>query len=587
MRLIPPYLHPDVKSWGEKRLFDELKGSSLTDDYHILHSVNLPDHLYKVCGELDFVIVSPRGLFVLEIKGGQVSRKDGIWVYEDRYGNQRRSSEGPFNQAESGMYSLRNRLLETVSEEDLKQIVLGWGVIFPSCSFEFSSVEWDEKIILDAPAWKNEGIVDYLIKLENYWHEKHRGKPTRCSTDIVRKIVQAIRPDFYPAVSLRVQADEIEGRLVRMSQEQYDRLEIIEHCPRILIEGGAGTGKTFLACETAKRHASDQKKVLFLCYSPVLAAFLNKRIGSDFITVTSIHNLMLKTVRKYGDLPAGFTQGMPVIDPWFMEKLAPAFEHAAINLPVDDKYQVLIVDEGQDIINFSYLMVLDKLLVGGLEEGVWRIYLDPYNQSAIFGAFDPEALELLKSLGPVPPRLKVNCRNTDPILMQTRAATGADIATISTGPGPVVSTRFYQSRDQAVLLLEEFLESLDADETPLSEITILSPLPFEESSASLLSRKWLRRIQILNTDVWDKFPFSNVSYSTVSGFKGLENRFIALIDIDEIDTSLNIATLYVGMTRARVQLWLCIDEQLKKHWQDVIIKNLKKISEESRLGQQR
>jgi hypothetical protein len=87
--MIPPRISPATRSGAERRLFEELGAVDLPQDWVCMHSVDLPDHLYKVCGELDFVVVGPRGLYVLEVKGGGVSCDGGIWRFTDRWGRVR------------------------------------------------------------------------------------------------------------------------------------------------------------------------------------------------------------------------------------------------------------------------------------------------------------------------------------------------------------------------------------------------------------------------------------------------------------------------------------------------------------------
>ena len=43
--------------------------------------LGLADHRKKIWGEADIVILSEKGVFVLEVKGGTVSCKDGVWTF--------------------------------------------------------------------------------------------------------------------------------------------------------------------------------------------------------------------------------------------------------------------------------------------------------------------------------------------------------------------------------------------------------------------------------------------------------------------------------------------------------------------------
>jgi hypothetical protein len=585
MRLIPSQIAPATRSRAEKRLFAAFKALGLPDNYCCLHSVNLPDHEYKVCGELDFVLIGPGGLYVLEVKGGGVSCKEGIWYFENRYGQIEHSSEGPFQQARSGMYSLRTRLLDTFSEYELSQLVFGYGVVFPDCDFDVAGIEWPREIILDTKRWHNEGLSAYIKTLEKYWHTKLARTQEHAPGDLIARLIRALRPSFDLVRSLQSQADEIEGRLVQLTEEQYSRLDIIEESRCILIQGGAGTGKTFLAIEIARRHAASGQQVLFVCFSPVLAAYIAAQNTAYRIRVASVYELMLDVVSKYGQIPSGYIPGLHLTDPWFVKYLAPAYDAAARHLPKAEQFDVLIVDEGQDILNIDHLSALGSMLKGGLETGTWRIFYDPFNQGAIFNAMDPDALELLDDYQPVKAKLKINCRNTDQIVWQTKLITGADIGTRSTGPGPEVIFKTFHNTQEAAGLLEAYLDNLWNRQVEGYAITILSPVPFQQSSAFLLSKKWHQRITVLSSLGRLKFPFRGLTFATVAEFKGLENRFIALIDIEDLDSTPSaLAALYVGMSRARVSLWVAMHEQLRDRQRELGKLHLPQVLEDMQHG---
>ncbi len=49
-----------------------------------------------------------------------------------------------------------------------------------------------------------------------------------------------------------------------------------------------------------------------------------------------------------------------------------------------DLFDVLIVDEGQDLFEFDAISLLENSLKGGLEQGEWYIFHDVNNQAGLF-----------------------------------------------------------------------------------------------------------------------------------------------------------------------------------------------------------
>ena len=109
-RMLPPTIHSSVTSGAERRIFKQIQNAAGTDSWVCLHSLGLVKHAHKRRAEIDFLVICPAGLFVLEVKGGRVSCNDGVWIHTDRYGESTRKHEGPFDQASSAMFALEKDL---------------------------------------------------------------------------------------------------------------------------------------------------------------------------------------------------------------------------------------------------------------------------------------------------------------------------------------------------------------------------------------------------------------------------------------------------------------------------------------------
>ena len=534
--MIPSTPTRSTKSSAERRVFSMLSAVDMPAPSWALHSLNLSEHEYKVVGELDFVVLCPLGLLVLEVKGGGVECREGVWVYTDRFGVEHRRQEGPFTQARSGMFSLKQRLAEELGSAAIGDLVFGFGVVFPDCAFDVHSVEWSTEMVIDEPRLRARSLEGSLYDLFGYWRQKSTrpGKPSR---DELAAIAHVLRPDFDKVPSLQHRLDDLDQRMERLTDEQYERLDAFEATPRMVCLGGAGTGKTFIASEMARRHAALGERVLLGCSSSNLAAFLRARLRADLVDVRTVDDAL---------------------------SLEPSAE----------PYDVLILDEAQDVLDADTLLELDRLLKGGLEDGIWRVFCDVNNQSDVVGRFEPEALEYLQRFGPTG-ELRRNCRNTHEIVLQTKLLTAADLGTPSAGHGLPVSFRFYDDEDEELANLEAHLEDLASRDVALGQVTLLSPEALDCSVARRLPRRWKRRLTELNPSIAAAWPVGELTFSSIADFKGLENRFVILLDLTRLDEGTSdLSLVYVGMSRARAGLWIAMRSSLRPVVEAINLRNL-------------
>jgi hypothetical protein len=227
------------------------------------------------------------------------------------------------------------------------------------------------------------------------------------------------------------------------------------------------------------------------------------------------------------------------------------------------RYDAVVVDEAQDLLNFDDLAILDRILTGGLEDGRWFILLDSNNQRGLVGIFDQEAMDYLRSFRPADLILNDNCRNTREIVLRTRAMTGADVGVSTAGTGPDVEVIFEATPERRAAAVDRQLEALVGAGVEPAEIVFLSPLPLHESTYERLPARWRQRIDVLNLQGLQRRPGSRFGFATIADFKGLESRFILLADIGMKEYELDLPALYVGMTRARIGLWIVLDESVR------------------------
>jgi len=503
-------------SCAEMRVFDQLRSTFAgpgDTDWFALHSLNLPRHEYKRFGEIDFIVCGTDGLFVVEVKGGGVSCRDGVWETYNRSGVKERLKESPFRQAEGALHGLRKKLPHQIEHV----FVSGYGVVMPDVESLPESAEWDRAVLADAKDFKQ--FEQWFNRLIKHWRAKDARKP-KASSEQLRQLQQLLRPDFEAVVPLHITAGTVESRIARLTEDQLRLIDAVEANERVICAGGAGTGKTMLGLELAKRWSAAGMSVAMTCHSPWLKSFLerNPLVGLTICLSDSIHL---------------------------------AAKRAGIV-----KFDAVIVDEGQDILNMESLSKLDAYLSGGLDRGRWCFFHDINNQSGLCGAYVPDAYDYLTSLSPTKIRLRTNCRNSLPILERIQGALQADMGNSGVGNGPSVRESVANDRQEAIKFVESELEILaEGEGFVYGDIVILSHLPFDKSWASSLSPRWRKSISVLDGASFLRSARQSIGFAQVPDFKGLESEVIVLIDLPAPGSSAHLRSLhYVGMSRARAVL---------------------------------
>jgi hypothetical protein len=235
-----------------------------------------------------------------------------------------------------------------------------------------------------------------------------------------------------------------------------------------------------------------------------------------------------------------------------------------------DTVDVLLVDEGQDLLFMDAFVVLGGRLQGGLDEGRWRWFMDENRQAGISGRRERDAehflLEGLTTGVPTRVTLTRNCRNTREIIETIEAWTGAEIGRASLRDSlgsPTVhvyeSTASLAAEVSGVVdrLLEEGIE---ADEIAL--IHPKGPSPFPIGS---LSRSVVNRCVPLDVNTVRAGLRSRIVLGPVDRFKGLDRPVVLAVGFDSVDfIGPRLSELYVTTTRGNFSLHLFVGPELAR-----------------------
>lgn len=541
---IPPYMGEKIKSNAEKKMYDVLQKLNMKNAY-VLHSLGLPKHQSKIYGEIDFVVVCDRGVACLEIKGGRVECRDGKWFFKDRYGVEREKPEGPFAQVTGNMFSLRDVLKKKFqNNKHTKNLLTACGVVFPDIEFKSVSQEIISEVVYDN---RTEDITGYMNRVFDYWEERQHRQPSRLSPGDIRDIVQFLRGDFVFIPTLSDRLNSVEKRLVRLTSEQAQLMQALSLNKHLLIEGNAGTGKTLLAVDFAKKKAASGKKVLFLTYNKNLANNVIRQVDTiENLKVINIHALfgeyVAVDVKKMQENPnVYFSELLPEI---FYEYLSELSDEELEKI----KYDLIIMDEGQDILKPLYLYSLDTLLRGGFANGDCAVFYD--EKQNIYNPDYNDGMEILHGYNCTEFKLFVNCRNTVQIGTYSSKISGIDLGEFIRENGEEVQNISYEDDDDFKKKITGILKNLCKEKVDIRDVVFLAPKKYKNSKVA--------QAGIEVNEIGDNFDSSKELpvYATIQGFKGLDSKIVILTDVEYIRKENLSSFLYIAGTRARTLLYI-------------------------------
>lgn len=535
--MFPEHYHedPDSPSPAERKLFHAFK-SQLPAEYTVFHARTwhaLNDHGAARDGEADFVIAHPElGILVVEAKSGGVEcdAKGGSWHAVGLGGHRGREIDNPVKQGARNKGTLV-RLLTSLPAGRDRWWSVGWAVAFPDVTFDRAVAGLPESLVLDRRSLNNlEAWAEAALR---HWHEPGKHKPMGAEGLSILSGLLAGSHKVEPVTG--AQLADIDAELLTLTERQYQTLDALQDTARAAICGCAGSGKTLLAVEKCRRLATQGHRVLYVCFNILLAEHVREALAAfPTATVRHFHALCEEWVKRAGvALPA---KG----DAYWEKDLPKAFDAVARKLK-DERFDALVVDEGQDFKAHWWKPL--ELTLKNRQDGTLYVFYDD-NQNLFRG-------ELALPHIPTKFSLTENCRNLRRIHDTTmQFYKGRLKPTCHARAGRKPEVRLYDTDVQLETAFATMLHKFVRDDAiPTSDLVVLS---YRSAEKSVL---WKRRTfgGIALTDSPE--PGKNeVRWTTIHKFKGLDSHAVILAELEAHEPDVLRTIAYVGASRAKSQL---------------------------------
>ena len=512
--------------------------------------------------QIDFLLICQEGAIVVEVKGGTIELIRGFYYYYHK-GNLVEMSRTPFKQAHDYKWALiNNRILN-------KDIVfVDYVCAFPHSKLDISRDR--TQAALSCKLWNmnnhnsNESFADFCIDVIRRSKKSNRIMTEQELNHVIDSLAPSIEDRYkYSLTSLQEILDWL----------RIDNLNVLEGLrknPRILIEGGPGTGKTTMAKAYIKRHSG--LKGLYLCWTGLLASKVRLDLEKE--------RLQSCTVKTFNNYIKGITEHQYNIEDScnkssFREDLRTALSNVA---HID--YDYIIIDEAQDVADKGLDIAINELLGpnhNGLKHGNYLVFYDieqGYNNvtrnldECMSKMAEHAACYVLDENKRVPTNKSiVEYANSVLDIKHSQESYESFLTALNEDniPGLTIST--YENVRKVKKAIKKHAQAFATYCGDMSSTTLLihSDLKDKENDGVNSAFDTIAEMETLLVPLSEKTierqSKSTLAFTTILKYKGLEDHNIILvIPHSKIKSSWDnfLFEIYVGMTRAIMNLDILI-----------------------------
>lgn len=559
-RMIPAFIErDDPKRTGEYMVYDWLSQDSIPGVVFYSHTQN--NHDTKTMSEVDFMYICRQGILCIEVKGGIIKKEETKWRSTNKRG-ETFDIKDPFWQSHGCMKAATASIENNYGRKSLEsKFCVGCAVIFPECIAECEGDSVIPEIMFDARNELSE-FGSFLQRALKHWADelyiKQKKRTIPLTDEQISDVVTLFEADFYAVPSMKLLIDTSYTEMLRLTEEQYEVLHSIDENERAVILGAAGTGKSLLAVEKLRQNMCKGRKVAYICFNKNMASYVEQNVTHDSEVYVGTYHALLG---KY--LDNSHEKSVEYLSKEFLD----------LNVEPEEKFELMIIDEAQDILVLNAIKCLDKFIQDGMDSGNWMMFADPNQNIFQEDGTYREAVDYVKATSkPCMMKLIKNCRNTAQIARRNSMLTNTPAPKYLNVSGPDVKAIEYTSNEELVNTIDKEIASLLAGGTYIKDIVVLSSKKLEKSALKDVKR--LAGIDLVEVRSFKGIKKDQVNYLTVQSFKGLESKVIFYVDIDGFESINDRRINYVALSRAQILLYYFYNSKLKNEYDKTMLEGM-------------